>query len=133
MIVLFFFFNKSFSHSFDNTFCPWQRLLTDESPRLRNALRYTIYGKSGVFDAERFVDVMQAFEDFITAAKSGGGEDMNGDMAGLGILRSQTSSIVPRFPLNASQTEEPIQTRVALTFLLSDKGNLFREFLLDEV
>ncbi|KAK8560773.1 hypothetical protein V6N13_026209 [Hibiscus sabdariffa] len=45
-----------------------QRLLTDESPRLRNALRYTIYGKSGVFDAERFIDVMQAFENFITAA-----------------------------------------------------------------
>lgn len=103
------------------------------SLRLRNALKYTIYGKSGVFDAERFVDVMQAFENFITAAKSGGGEDMNGDMAGLGILGSQTSSIVPRFVLNASQSEEPIQTRAALGFLLSDKGSFFREFLLDEV
>ncbi|KAL3726748.1 hypothetical protein ACJRO7_031616 [Eucalyptus globulus] len=110
-----------------------QRLLTDESPRLRNALKYTIYGKSGVFDAERFVDVMQAFENFITAAKSGGGEDMNGDMAGLGILRSQTGSTVPQFVLNASQSEEPIQTRAALGFLLSDKGNFFREFLLDEI
>lgn len=76
---------------------------------------------------------MQAFENFITAAKSGGGEEMNGDMAGLGILRSQTSGIIPRFQLNASQSEEPIQTRAALAFLLSDKGNLFREFLLDEV
>ncbi|XVF65098.1 hypothetical protein PTKIN_Ptkin09bG0219500 [Pterospermum kingtungense] len=67
-----------------------QRLLTDESPRLRDALRYTIYGKSGVFDAERFIDVMQAFENFITAAKT-------------------------------------------LAFLLSEKGNFFREFLLDEI
>nr|GEW14060.1 hypothetical protein [Tanacetum cinerariifolium] len=58
-----------------------QVLLTHESPRLRSALRYTVYGKYGFFDAERFIDVMQAFESFITAAKSGGGEDLNGDMA----------------------------------------------------
>ncbi|CAK7336236.1 unnamed protein product [Dovyalis caffra] len=110
-----------------------QRLLTDESPRLRNALRYTIYGKSGVFDAERFIDVMQAFENFITAAKSGGGESMSGDMAGLGMLQSQTGYIFPGFPSSASQSRQPIQTRAALAFLLSEKGNFFREFLLDEI
>ncbi|CAN0915705.1 Uncharacterized protein sll0005 [Linum grandiflorum] len=105
-----------------------QRLLTDESPRLKSALRYMIYGKSGVFDAERFIDVMQAFESFITAAKSGGGEDMNGGMAELGILRSESVS-ADSF-LTAA---EPVQTRAALTFLLSEKGNFFREFLLDEI
>ncbi|KAK4356877.1 hypothetical protein RND71_022487 [Anisodus tanguticus] len=110
-----------------------QRLLTDESPRLRSALRYTIYGKSGVFDAERFIDVMQAFENFITAAKSGGGESLNGRMAELGILQSQTNSIIPFLSSSAYQTEQPIQTRAALAFLLSDKGNFFREFLLDEI
>lgn len=110
-----------------------QRLLTDESPRLRNALRYTIYGKSGVFDAERFIDVMQAFENFITAAKSGGGESMNGDMAELGMLQSQTGYIFPGFLSSASQPTQPIQTRAALAFLLSEKGNFFREFLLDEI
>ena len=110
-----------------------QRLLTDESPRLRNALRYTIYGKSGVFDAERFIDVMQAFENFITAAKSGGGEDLNGNMAELGILQSQSGFVYPGFPFSSTQTEQPVQTRAALAFLLSDKGNFFREFLLDEV
>uniref|UniRef100_A0A5B7BC63 Protein kinase domain-containing protein n=1 Tax=Davidia involucrata TaxID=16924 RepID=A0A5B7BC63_DAVIN len=110
-----------------------QRLLTDESPRLRNALRYTIYGKSGVFDAERFIDVMQAFENFITAAKSGGGESLNGEMAELGILQSQTGYIFPRFSSSSSQSGQPVQTRAALAFLLSDKGNFFREFLLDEI
>ncbi|KAG5227894.1 ABC protein [Salix suchowensis] len=110
-----------------------QRLLTDESPRLRNALRYTIYGKSGVFDAERFIDVMQAFENFITAAKSGGGESMNGDMAELGMLQSQTGYNFPGFLSSASQQTQPIQTRAALAFLLSEKGNFFREFLLDEI
>lgn len=110
-----------------------QRLLTDESPRLRSALRYTIYGKSGVFDAERFIDVMQAFENFISAAKSGGGESLNGRMAELGILQSQPNSIIPFPSSSAYQTGQPIQTRAALAFLLSDKGNFFREFLLDEI
>uniref|UniRef100_M4DET2 ABC1 atypical kinase-like domain-containing protein n=1 Tax=Brassica campestris TaxID=3711 RepID=M4DET2_BRACM len=110
-----------------------QRLLTDESPRLREALRYTIYGKTGVFDAERFIDVMQAFDTFITAAKSGGGEDMNGGMAELALMQNQTTSLVPSFPASASQPNQPAQTRVALSFLLSEKGNFFREFLLDEI
>lgn len=96
-------------------------------------MRYTIYGKSGVFDAERFIDVMQAFENFITAAKSGGGEELSGDMAELGILQNQSSFGFPGFPISASQQEQPIQTRAALAFLLSEKGNFFREFLLDEV
>ncbi|KAM7485476.1 hypothetical protein LguiA_001485 [Lonicera macranthoides] len=109
-----------------------QRLLTDESPRLRSALRYTIYGKTGVFDAERFIDVMQAFESFITAAKSGGGEDLNGDMAELGLMQSQNTFLFPAFPSSGSQAQ-PVQTRAALAFLLSQKGNFFREFLLDEI
>ncbi|KAL1330358.1 hypothetical protein HN51_047598 [Arachis hypogaea] len=110
-----------------------QRLLTDESPRLRNALRYTIYGKSGVFDAERFIDVMQAFENFITAAKSGGGESLNGEMAELGVLTSQSQVLLPGFQSAIPQSQQPLQTRAALAFLLSDRGNFFREFLLDEI
>ncbi|KHN18016.1 Hypothetical protein glysoja_041650 [Glycine soja] len=111
-----------------------QRLLTDESPRLRDALRYTIYGKSGVFDAERFIDVMQAFENFITAAKSGGGENMNGNMAELGILStSQSEYLLPGFQSVIPLSQQPVQTRAALAFLLSDRGNFFREFLLDEI
>ncbi|OAY67366.1 Uncharacterized protein ACMD2_00423 [Ananas comosus] len=109
-----------------------QRLLTDESPRLKNALRYTIYGKSGVFDAERFIDVMQAFENFISAAKSGGGENLNGNMAELAVLQSP-GYLVPLFPAIISQPAQPVKTRVALTFLLSEKGNFFREFILDEI
>lgn len=107
-----------------------QRLLTDESPRLRSALRYTIYGKSGVFDAERFIDVMQAFENFIEAAKSGGGEDLKGEMAELGILQAEPGTTLLELP---SQLDNKVQTRAALAFLLSQKGNFFREFLLDEI
>lgn len=110
-----------------------QRLLTDDSPRLRSALRYMIYGKSGVFDADRFIDVMQAFENFIVAAKSGGGQNLNGRMAELGILQSQQSSGVWNISSITAKSEPQTQTRVALSFLLSDKGNFFREFLLDEI
>uniref|UniRef100_A0A0A0LL41 Protein kinase domain-containing protein n=1 Tax=Cucumis sativus TaxID=3659 RepID=A0A0A0LL41_CUCSA len=112
-----------------------QRLLFDESPRLRNALRYTIYGKSGVFDAERFIDVMQAFENFITAAKSGGGEGLNGGMAELGGLGTRTASPFTQFlpAPRELQQKKPIETRASLAFLLSDRGNFFREFLLDEI
>ncbi|XP_047332893.1 uncharacterized protein sll0005 [Impatiens glandulifera] len=110
-----------------------QRLLTDESPRLRTALRYTIYGKSGVFDAERFIDVMQAFESFISAAKSGGGESLNGDMAELGLLQRQGNTALPGFSLITTDLQKPVQTRAALAFILSEKGNFFREFLLDEI
>lgn len=137
-MLFFFFFTfpsvpQWFGLKIDISTCLSQRLLTDESPRLRNALRYTIYGKSGVFDADRFIDVMQAFENFITAAKSGGGENMNGYMAELGIIKSQTNSIVPWLPVATSQPSQQVQTRAALAFLLSDQGNFFREFLLDEV
>lgn len=112
----------------------YQRLLTDESPRLRSALRYTIYGKTGVFDAERFIDVMQAFENFIRAAKSGGGENLKGNMAELADIGAQPStSLVPVFPMAIAQPEQPVKARAALAFLLSERGNFFREFILDEV
>jgi aarF domain-containing kinase len=97
-------------------------------------LRYTIYGKTGVFDAERFIDVMQAFENFIRAAKSGGGENLKGNMAELADIGAQPStSLVPVFPMAIAQPEQPVKARAALSFLLSERGNFFREFILDEV
>nr|GEU79927.1 aminoglycoside phosphotransferase [Tanacetum cinerariifolium] len=75
---------------------------------------------------------MQAFESFITAAKSGGGEDLNGDMAELGLLKNQSNFTLPTFQSGGSEAQ-PVQTRAALAFLLSEKGNFFREFLLDEI
>ena len=76
---------------------------------------------------------MQAFENFITAAKSGGGENLNGKMADLGVLTSQSQYLLPGFQSVMPQSQQPVQTRAALAFLLSDRGNFFREFLLDEV
>ena len=48
-------------------------LLTDDSPRLRSALKYMVYGKDSVFDADRLIDLLAAFEDFSVASKSAQG------------------------------------------------------------
>lgn len=55
-----------------------KRLMTDDSPRLREALRYMVYGKKGVFDAERLIDLLDAFEAFTEASQSARGQlDLN--------------------------------------------------------
>ena len=51
-----------------------KRLLTDDSPRLREALRYMVYGKSGIFDADRLIDLLGALEDYGVASTSARGE-----------------------------------------------------------
>ncbi|KAM0920451.1 hypothetical protein ACQ4PT_007507 [Festuca glaucescens] len=70
----------------------------------------------------------------VLEAKSGGGEDMQGNMAGLGAIGFQpTTGLVPAFPVATSQPENPVQARAALGFLLSARGDFFREFILDEI
>ena len=50
-----------------------KRLLTDDSPRLRESLRYMVYGKGEVFDADRLIDVLEAFETFRVASRTSQG------------------------------------------------------------
>eukprot|EP00897_Mesotaenium_endlicherianum_P003763 jgi/Mesen1/3414/ME000192S02579 len=108
-----------------------QRLLTDPSPRLRAALKYTLYGRSDTFNADRFIDIMEAFETFAQAANTGGSQGEAGSMASLG-------AIVPVSVINAASSSSagPAgqgHTRTALAFLFSDNGRFFREFVLDEI
>merc|ERR1711968_143930 len=51
-----------------------RRLLTDKSPRMRSALQYMVYGESGVFDAERLIDLLQALEKFVAVKEFGDGK-----------------------------------------------------------
>ena len=55
-----------------------KRLLTDDSPRLRESLRYMVYGKGQVFDADRLIDVLEAFETFTVASQKSKG-NMEGE------------------------------------------------------
>jgi aarF domain-containing kinase len=51
-----------------------RKLLTDESPRMREALRYMVYGDKNVFDVERLIDLLNAFESYEVAAGSARGD-----------------------------------------------------------
>jgi len=50
-----------------------RRLMTDDSPRLKNALRYMVYGRGGSFDAEKLIDLLQALEKFTAVRDEGDG------------------------------------------------------------
>jgi aarF domain-containing kinase len=50
-----------------------RRLMTDESPRLRAALRYMVYGREGEFSAEKMIDLLEALEKFNAVRDDGDG------------------------------------------------------------
>jgi len=47
--------------------------MTDDSPRLKESLRYMVYGKEGNFDAEKLIDLLQALEKFTAIRDDGDG------------------------------------------------------------
>ncbi|KAF5829955.1 ABC1 family-domain-containing protein [Dunaliella salina] len=70
-----------------------RRLVTDPSPRLREALHYMIYGRTSVFDADRFIDLLSALEDFQVSSTSAMGD--HGSVRAEGPVRVPFSSSVP--------------------------------------
>ncbi|WIA14252.1 hypothetical protein OEZ85_002788 [Tetradesmus obliquus] len=68
-----------------------KRLLTDESPRLQAALRYMVYGKQGIFDADRLIDLLNAFESFAVASQSSRG-DMDQEVAAAAAAAARNGS-----------------------------------------
>lgn len=139
-----------------------KRLMTDDSPRLREALRYMVYGKSSTFDADRLIDLLDAFETFSDNSKSARGSlDLNENVdipasrsnirtpipslfpipfpgsdelitAGAGLL---TAPLVAMNSLRFSgvdTTDDDVRTREALKFILAPEGAFFREFLMEE-
>lgn len=81
-----------------------KRLLTDQSPRMRDALKYMVYGSRRRFDVDRMIDMLNAFEKFAVVKNLAKGGDV--DVGG---------------------------AREALQFFFSDDGDLFRDFLLEEI
>ena len=112
-----------------------KRLLTDESPRLRAALRYIIYGKNDTFDAERIIDVLQAFEDYGVSSKLalGSGSQSTSVNVDTGVRLTARSA-----RLQSSTSSQPISRKKgareeALEFIFSRDGVFFRELLMDEL
>ena len=139
-----------------------RRLMTDESPRLKAALRYMVYGKEGLFNAERLIDLLEALEKFKAIRDDGDGSAYKvdgvrgrkvvgsaGDFVGSQAVDiSERNSDIGggRFRVNSFgmsniggsdiqlQTNEDRETaREALRFFFSPEGKPFREFLLEEI
>lgn len=76
-----------------------KRLLTDDTPRLRAALQYMVYGKSNVFDADRLIDLLMALEDYSVASNSA-----RGDMDVPSLRASSTTPSSPAAPKRNAPT-----------------------------
>jgi len=58
------------------------RLLTDDAPRVKEALRYMIYGADGEFDVQQTVDLLQNLEAFARELQLGGKGDEESGSSG---------------------------------------------------
>jgi aarF domain-containing kinase len=47
--------------------------MTDESPRLKAAFKYMVYGNSETMDVDRMIDMLQAVEKFVAVKDFGDG------------------------------------------------------------
>ncbi|KAF6256357.1 ABC1 family-domain-containing protein [Scenedesmus sp. NREL 46B-D3] len=112
-----------------------KRLLTDESPRLQASLRYMVYGKQGIFDADRLIDLLNAFESFAVASQSSRG-DMDQQAAAAAAAAAANGngrSSSSRPSSSGSTLDSQGRLREAMRFIFSPEGSFFRTFLLDEV
>jgi len=133
-----------------------RRLMTDNSPRLKATLRYMVYGRDGKFDATKLIDLLQALEKFTAVRDDGDGSAFKvngirgsknlgtaGDFTGSQKVELQDPSIMmtEQFGKNNNQKQASITqsrrdeqtTREALRFFFSPEGDVFREFMLEEI
>lgn len=138
-----------------------RRLMTDDSPRLKAALRYMVYGPDQKFDAERLIDLLQALEKFVAVRDAGDGSafkvngvrgsknvgsagdfrgsqkvdisDRDDDVAGGKFRVSDESQSAPLATASGDQNSDEDNAREALRFFFSPEGEVFREFMLEEI
>lgn len=130
-----------------------RRLMTDDSPRLKATLRYMVYGREGIFDAEKLIDLLQALEKFTAVKDDGDGSAFKvdgvrgsknvgtaGDFAGTQQVKTDmtsqstvASTLGIETPTEGQSERDQATTREALKFFFSPEGNVFREFILEEI
>eukprot|EP00929_Paragymnodinium_shiwhaense_P108617 TRINITY_DN74927_c0_g1_i1.p1 TRINITY_DN74927_c0_g1~~TRINITY_DN74927_c0_g1_i1.p1 ORF type:complete len:895 (-),score=162.72 TRINITY_DN74927_c0_g1_i1:250-2934(-) len=136
---------------------PWlsKRLMVNPPERLRQTLRYMVYGKDGVFDAERLIDLLRAFQAFRAIERDPELLRVQGDHQeshkqessqpkGLVQDTARTETKLRRSQMKerlvgdrptswARTTSSSSQTATdALKFLFSSEGDYVRAFLLEE-
>ena len=133
-----------------------RRLMTDDSPRLKAAFRYMIYGKGDSLDVDRVIDMLQALEKFVAVRDDGDGSSFkvnglrgniyvgkSGDTRGTrkveisDVSNLNIRGLVQRrsvgSQVSSSSRSGGDSTREALRFFFSSDGALLREFMLDEI
>lgn len=135
-----------------------RRLMTDESPRLREALRYMVYGKEGTFDADRLIDLLDALEKFTAVRDEGDGSAFKvdgvrgsrvvgsaGDFRGSQVVdvserdtdvgdgRFRVSTLTVDDEQTAQIEKDETTVREALRFFFSPEGQVFRDFMMEEL
>ena len=158
-----------------------RKLLTDDSPRMREALRYMVYGEGKTFDVDRVIDLLQALEKFVAVRDTGDGTaykvdgvrggvyvgqagdvrgtnrlDADGDAkarsaldayraegvvgvtegfsdVGLATAPAPSPPAAAPPPPQSAEDKTASTTREALGFFFSDDGQVFRDFLVEEV
>ncbi len=137
-----------------------RKLMTDNSPRLKAALRYMVYGSEGSFDAEKLIDLLQALEKFTAVRDEGDGSSFKvdgvrgstnfgkaGDFSGTQQLTKREpgkinlisndggySEVMGINLRGDGQNERDQRTvREALRFFFSPEGKVFREFISEEI
>jgi len=109
-----------------------RRLLTDTSPRLRAALKYMVYGQSKRFDVDRVIDMLGALERFQAVKKLADRDEvreLEASTMSTGLVREEGAAIISRAP----PPQDADAARDALGFFFGEDGEVFREFLLDEL
>lgn len=135
-----------------------RRLMTDESPRLREALRYMVYGKEGTFNADRLIDLLDALEKFSAVRDEGDGSAFKvdgvrgsrvvgsaGDFRGsqkvdiserdtdVGDGRFRVTTLTVDEEQSAQIEKDETTVREALRFFFSPEGQVFRDFIAEEI
>merc|ERR1719324_756087 len=70
-----------------------RKLLTDDSPRMREALRYMVYGEGKTFDVDRVIDLLQALEKFVAVRDTGDGTAYKVDGVRGGVYVGQAGDV----------------------------------------
>ena len=124
-----------------------KRLMTDESPRLKAAFRYMVYGQSDTLDVDRIIDMLQALEKFVAIKDTGDGSAFKVDGIRGGVYVGKGGDAVgtkkvnlaetATFASSSSSSSAPSEgssdvTKEALKFLFSNDGYLLRDFMLEE-
>ncbi|KAG7348012.1 protein kinase [Nitzschia inconspicua] len=105
-----------------------RRLMTDDSPRLRAALRYMVYGQEGQFDADRLIDLLEALEKFKAIRDDGDGTAYKVDGVRGRKDVGKAGDFVGSQAVDKSERDTDIdggRFRVSSPVLASNAGNTF--------